>query len=142
MLLFARAKRRPRPGRGKGRIRKKLPAPQGRNETSFNEERRERPRPAGPQCYASVTTSPIPLTNEYPRVKLPLVKLETPCLTVLPGADTGPASHGMCAGADRRVEYSEVCKFGVRGLIRAVLSKKFVTFLIDCKKQSLSLQKI
>ena len=141
MLLFARAKRRPRPGRGKGKIRREPPPPR-RGGTKHPSTKKEERGAAAPQCYASVTTSPIPLTNEYPRVKLPLVKLETPCLTVLPGADTGPASHGMCAGADRRVEYSEVCKFGVRGLIRAVLSKKFATFLIDCKNQNLSLQKI
>ncbi len=59
------------------------------------------------QCYASVTRRAIPLTKRQPHVKLPTVNLETPCPAVLPGTDTGPASHGMCSGADKRVVLSE-----------------------------------
>ena len=74
------------------------------------------PVPTPPQCYASVTTTPTPLTKPTPRDKLPIVNLETPCPTVLPGTDTGPASHGMCSGANRRVETTEGYKNGGKGL--------------------------
>ena len=40
----------------------------------------------------------------------------------LPGTDTGPASHGMCSGADERLEESKVCNIRRNGLTR---SKKF-----------------
>ena len=78
-------------------------------------------------CYGYITTTPIPLTNENPRDKLPTVNLETPCPTVLPGTDTGPASHGMCSGANRRVVTSGAYKIEVRGLIMAVWLEKTAT---------------
>ena len=72
------------------------------------------------QCYASVTNPQVPLTNERPHGKLLTVNQQTAHPAVLPGTDTGPASHGMCAGADKRVEDPRFAK-EVRGLIKTVL---------------------
>ena len=121
LLLFAQAKRRPCPGRGESKTRFQPVPPRSGGKEKASAARR------AADCYGYITTTPIPLTNENPRDKLPTVNLETPCPTVLPGTDTGPASHGMCSGANRRVVTSGAYKIEVRGLIMAVWLEKTAT---------------